>query len=76
MSGSYFDYLKESFARQCPRMIAKTLGIYKIKIKLDNHRPEKFYLLLMENLLLDCDKKCLRYDLKGSNKNRYTFKKS
>ena len=33
MSASYFDYLKESFSRQCPTTIAKTLGVYKIKIK-------------------------------------------
>lgn len=35
MSGSYFEYLKESFARQCPSTIAKTLGIFKIKIRLE-----------------------------------------
>ena len=37
MSGSYFDYMKESFARQCPTTIAKTLGIFKIKIRLNNN---------------------------------------
>jgi hypothetical protein len=36
MSASYFDYLGESFARQCPTTIAKTLGIFKIKISTQN----------------------------------------
>jgi hypothetical protein len=77
MSGSYFDYMKESFARQCPTTIAKTLGIFKIKIRLNNNnRSEQFYLLIMENLLLHCDENCVRYDLKGSRRNRYVMKKT
>jgi 1-phosphatidylinositol-3-phosphate 5-kinase len=77
MSGSYFDYLKESFARQCPSTIAKTLGIFKIKIRLEKQsRSEQFYLLLMENLLIHSNENCVRYDLKGSRRNRYISKKS
>lgn len=30
----------------------------------------------MENLLLHCDENCLKYDLKGSRRNRYVMKKT
>jgi 1-phosphatidylinositol-3-phosphate 5-kinase len=77
MSSSYFEYLKESFARQCPTTIAKTLGIFKIKIRMESKaRSESFYLLVMENLLIGVDEGCVRYDLKGSRRNRYITKKS
>ena len=76
MASSYFEYLKESFSRQCPTTIAKTLGLYKIKIQEEDTKPQTFYLVLMENLLLHSDETCVRYDLKGSRRNRYIVKKS
>ena len=77
MSSSYFEYLKESFSRQCPTTIAKTLGIFKIKLSMDSKaRSESFYLLVMENLLIGVDDSCVRYDLKGSRRNRYITKKA
>ena len=73
MSKSYFEYLCGSFSSQCPSAIAKTLGIYKIKIKVSaRHRTEQFYFVLMENLLLGVDEaNVIMYDLKGSRRNRF-----
>lgn len=74
MSISYFEYLCKSFYQQCPTAIAKILGIFKIKIKLSSRsRAEQYYVLLMENLLLGVDKDCIKYDLKGSKRNRYIY---
>lgn len=52
MAQSYFEYLNESFARQCPTALAKTLGIFTVKIRKNEQRRELFYLVLLENLLL------------------------
>jgi hypothetical protein len=76
MSSSYFEYLKESFSRQCPTTIAKTLGIYKITLSVNREKSHKCYLILMENLLIGADENCVRYDLKGSRRNRFLLKKT
>ena len=74
MSMSYFEYLSRSFTQQCPTALAKTLGIYKIIMK-KGKITETFHVLLMENLLLNVDQSiCLKYDLKGSRRNRYVPK--
>ena len=71
MSQSYFEYLSRSFTQQCPTAIAKTLGIYRISVK-TGKSTQHFSVLLMENLLLGIDDKVsIKYDLKGSRRNRY-----
>ena len=73
MSDSYFEYMCRSFSQQCPTSIAKTLGIFKIRIKQGaDGKYEQIYLILMENLLLDVDNSvAIKYDLKGSRRNRF-----
>jgi len=71
MSTSYFEYLCRSFTEQIPTAIAKTLGIFRVNIKRGN-LTEHFFILLMENLLLNVDNDVsIKYDLKGSKRNRY-----
>lgn len=71
MSQSYFEYLSKSFTHQCPTAIAKTLGIFYIKVR-HGKSVEQFQVLLMENLMLNIDEKVsIKYDLKGSRRNRY-----
>ena len=71
MSSSYFEYLSRSFTQQCPTAIAKTLGIFRITVK-GSKSTEHYFVVLMENLLLNVDDKvCIKYDLKGSRRNRY-----
>jgi hypothetical protein len=71
MSYSYFEYLSRSFTQQCPTALAKKLGIYKIITK-QRGITNQFYVLLMENILLGVDNEvAIKYDLKGSKRNRY-----
>ena len=71
MSQSYFEYLSRSFTNQCPTAIAKVLGIYQIQMKRGKH-SEQYCVLLMENVMLGIDEKVsIKYDLKGSRRNRY-----
>ena len=71
MSFSYFEYLSRSFSSQCPTALGKTLGIYKINVK-QGVFTKQFYVLMMENLLMGTDETVsIKYDLKGSKRNRY-----
>ena len=57
-----------------PSILAKILGAYVIKVNM-NYRKDKYYVLVLENLNLGIEEsqECniLRYDLKGSQKNRF-----
>lgn len=76
MSSSYFEYLSRSFTQQCPTAIAKVLGLYRVTIK-RRKQTEHFSVLLMENLNLNVDESvAIKYDLKGSRRNRYIQRKS
>jgi len=74
MSSSYFEYLSRSFTQQCPTAIAKVLGLFKIMVKRQK-TTEHYSVLLMENLLLNVDESVsIKYDLKGSRRNRFVAK--
>ena len=76
MSHSYFEYMARSFTQQCPTAIAKVLGMFRITIR-RNKSTDHFSVLLMENLLLNVNEKvAIKYDLKGSRRNRFINRKS
>ena len=60
-----------------PSVIAKILAGYSIKINQD-HKEKKVYVLVLENLNLgisqDDEQHIMRYDLKGSEVNRFVQK--
>ena len=71
----YFDYLCKSFFHNFPCALAKILGAYKISIRSNSNKnkvSEKYY-VITENLNygITNEKSILRYDLKGSTRNRY-----
>ena len=71
MSYSYFEYLSRSFSSQCPTALGKTLGIFRVNVK-QGVFTKQFYVLMMENLLLGVDDSvAIKYDLKGSKRNRF-----
>ena len=71
----YFDYLCKSFFHNFPCALAKILGAYKISIRTNNNKnkiSEKYY-VVSENLNygITNEKSIIRYDLKGSTRNRF-----
>lgn len=71
----YFDYLCKSFFHNFPCALAKILGAYKISIKNSSNKnkiSEKYY-VVSENLNygISNEKSIIRYDLKGSTRNRF-----
>lgn len=71
----YFDYLCKSFFHNFPCALAKILGAYKISIRSNTNRnkvTEKYY-VITENLNygISNEKNIVRYDLKGSTRNRF-----
>ena len=71
----YFDYLWKSFFHNFPWALAKILGAFKISIRpygSKSKMTEKYY-VITENLNygITNEKSIVRYDLKGSTRNRY-----
>jgi hypothetical protein len=71
----YFDYLCKSFFHNFPCALAKILGAYKISIRNNSNKnrvTEKYYVII-ENLNygITDEKKIIRFDLKGSTRNRF-----
>ena len=66
---SYFDYMAKVLYHNYPCCLAKILGAFVIKQK------TKLYILVLENLNLGIkpeeEPHIVRYDLKGSKKNRF-----
>ena len=75
----YFDYLCKSFFHNYPCALCKILGAFKIKIttqvKNGQTKITKKYLYITENLNFgikpEDEQHIIRYDLKGSNLNRF-----
>jgi len=71
----YFDYLCKSFFHNFPCALAKILGAFKISIRANSSKSrvsEKYY-VITENLNygINNEKNIVRYDLKGSTRNRF-----
>lgn len=71
----YFDYLCKSFFHNFPCALAKILGAYKISTKTHGKKSsltEKYY-VICENLNygINDETNIVRYDLKGSTRNRF-----
>lgn len=78
----YFDYLCKSFFHNYPCALCKILGAFKIKITTyKNGQPKmtKKYIYITENLNFgikpEDEGHIIRYDLKGSNLNRFVKNK-
>lgn len=73
---TYFDYMVKAFFHDYPCTLAKILGVYSIKVKstIPGLRSKK-YIFVSENLNLGITNEeeadIVRYDLKGSEKNRF-----
>lgn len=72
MSDNYFEYMCRSFTQQQPTAMSKILGIYRIRQRAGSEGVKQTYCILMENLMLGVDHDVARkYDLKGSERNRF-----
>ena len=77
---NYFLHIDAYLFHQMPSALMKILGVYKIKINKYNsflyeNKLEENYLILMENLNFGLDNNFIKkYDLKGSQINRYIIK--
>lgn len=73
MGDSYFEYMCRSFTQQNPTALSKILGIFRIRMRVGvDGKATQTYCILMENLLLGVDESvAIKYDLKGSERNRY-----
>ncbi|CAI2382914.1 unnamed protein product [Moneuplotes crassus] len=71
----YFDYLCKSFFHNFPCALAKILGAYKVTIKTNgrkNSLTEKYYVIIENiNYGITDETHIIRYDLKGSTRNRF-----
>lgn len=72
---AYFDYMCKAFFHDYPCALAKILGAYVVTVKHQDETSIKKYILVLENLNLgikpDDEKHIVRYDLKGSELNRF-----
>ena len=75
MGMSYFRHMAKHFFHRMPSLMAKTLGVYKLVIKDNDHSKKvflKIYFILQENLFYQThSESVIAYDLKGSEKRRY-----
>ncbi|XP_074603761.1 1-phosphatidylinositol 3-phosphate 5-kinase fab1 [Brevipalpus obovatus] len=66
----YFDHIMSALIDQRPTLFAKIFGVYKISYKDSvSNTSSKMYLLVMENLFYERNI-TLKFDLKGSDRNR------
>lgn len=73
----YFEYMKKVIFNGYPSALAKILAAYSIKTK-SQTTTKKVYVLVLENINLGIDpadeQNIMRYDLKGSERNRFITK--
>ena len=77
MGHAYFEYMCKSFLHYSPTAIAKILGAYKIKIRVNGKNPDTYFIFVMENIIINIDEKnndIIKYDLKGSRRKRFIEK--
>ncbi|XP_053208952.1 1-phosphatidylinositol 3-phosphate 5-kinase-like [Panonychus citri] len=68
---AYFDHVLSAFYESRPTLLAKILGVYRISFKNSyTNNANKMYLLVMENLFYQRNIS-RRFDLKGSDRNRW-----
>ena len=72
-ANAYFDYMAKSFFHYYPTCLAKILGAFKVKIfNRSRNTAAHHYMFVMENLNIGVNEgSVVRYDLKGSRRNRY-----
>jgi 1-phosphatidylinositol-3-phosphate 5-kinase len=74
---TYFDYMVKAFFHNYPCTLSKILGAFVVKVKTTSNpsTTQKRYILVQENLNLGItsadEKHIVRYDLKGSESNRF-----